>query len=398
MMKTSWRSNLAAAVMACAVAADVAHAEGEAESNSLATALKPTFDALSNNGEGYDLGKSLFGPDSAYDVGGWLAAGYSSQATGLFNSDDSLNLTQAWLFVTKEVDASEGFDWGFRVDGMFGSDGPDTQAFGNNLGAYDFDLGAIYNGKYGFAAPQLYVELGYKDFTIKGGHFYTPVGYEVVTAPDNFFYSHAFTMYFSEPFTHTGVVASYSGISGVSLFAGWTAGWDTGFDQNEGGSSFLGGVSLEPVDWATITYTGMAGDMGWIGDGYNHSLVIDVTATEKLNYVFQSDYVDVDQTYDPVLGQNPNYETIGVNQYLIYTLTDMVGLGARAEWYRNQGTDYYEVTGGVNFHLLPNLVLRPEFRYQFSSEADNNPNDFLQDQIGVPFDQAAFAFDAILTF
>ncbi|MFN2425794.1 MAG: outer membrane beta-barrel protein [Candidatus Binatia bacterium] len=407
MIKTTWRSNLAAAVMACAVAAsaqaqdaavEAAPPEAGPAEGSLAAALKPTFDALSNNGEGYDLGSAIFGPDSAYDIGGWLAAGYSSQSTGLFNADDSVNLTQAWLFVTKSLDASDGFDWGFRVDGMFGSDGPDTQAFGGDFGDYDFTEGAIYNNKYGFAAPQLYVELGYKDFSIKGGHFYTPVGYEVVTAPDNFFYSHALTMYFSEPFTHTGVVGTYSGIDGVSLFAGWTAGWDTGFTQNMGGSSFLGGVSLEPVDWAKITYTAMAGDMGWIGDGYNHSLVIDVAATDKLQYVFQSDYVNLDQKYDALLGDNPEYETIGVNQYLIYTVTDVVSVGGRAEWYRNNETDYYEVTAGVNFDLLPNLVLRPEVRYQFSPEAKDDPNDFLEDSIGVPFDQAAFGFDAILTF
>ena len=69
-------------------------------------------------------------------------------------------------------------------------------------------IGTIKNGFdhgiYAWALPQAYAELADCDVSVKLGHFYTPVGYEVVTSPDNFFYSHAFTMYNSEPFTHTG--------------------------------------------------------------------------------------------------------------------------------------------------------------------------------------------------
>ena len=47
---------------------------------------------------------------------------------------------------------------------------------------------------------------GYNDWKIKLGHFYTPIGYEVVPANGNFFYTHAYTMQYGEPFTHTGVL------------------------------------------------------------------------------------------------------------------------------------------------------------------------------------------------
>jgi hypothetical protein len=372
---------MAAAAMMCAVGA------GSAQAEPLKDVLKPGIDVLSNNGEGYDLSDAILGPDSAYDFGGWLALGYTSQKTGLFNSHNNINVTQAWLYVSKTLDTSEGFDWGFRADIMAGTDAADTQAFGNNFGNWDLDNSTQW-GKYGFAAPQLYVELGYKDFKIKGGHFYTPLGYEVVTAPDNFFYSHAFTMNFSEAFTHTGVLATYTGVEGVEVFGGWTAGWDTGFDRFDNGSNFLGGLSLQPVDWAKITYVTTAGNMGLIGSGYTHSLVVDMSLTEKLKYVFQSDYVDVDQA-------NVNYETIGVNQYLIYALTEKIGIGGRGEWWRANGTDYYSVTAGVNVQVLPNLMLRPEFRYQFSPEIEDDPT---VNTVGIPIDQAAFAFDAIITF
>ncbi len=49
-------------------------------------------------------------------------------------------------------------------------------------------------------------------------------------------------MFNSEPFTHTGVLGTYTGNDDVTLYGGWTLGWDTGFDQFDGGSNFLGGV------------------------------------------------------------------------------------------------------------------------------------------------------------
>ncbi len=96
-----------------------------------------------------------------------------------------------------------GFDIGGRIDYIYGTDGPDTQAFG--IDNDHWDNGWDNGNDYGSAIPQLYMEAGYGDLSVKVGHFYTIIGYEVVQAPDNFFYSHAYTMYNSEPFTHTGV-------------------------------------------------------------------------------------------------------------------------------------------------------------------------------------------------
>ena len=93
------------------------------------------------------------------------------------------------------------------------------------------------------AIPQLYVEAGYGDLSVKAGHFYTIIGYEVVQATGNFFYSHAYTFNFSEPFTHTGVLATYNANDNVTVYGGYTLGWDSGFDDN--GDAFLGGISVQ---------------------------------------------------------------------------------------------------------------------------------------------------------
>jgi hypothetical protein len=351
----------------------------------------PGISQLSNNGDGWDVSDEILAEDSNIDFGGWVQFGYTSNSTGLFNSNgrknnqelNGFNNHQTWLYLEKSLDTEGGFDWGGRFDAMYGIDAGDTQSFGNSTDKWDFENG-FDHGIYGFAFPQLYLELGYEDFSIKGGHFYTLVGYEVVTAPDNFFFSHAFTMYNSEPFTHTGFVATYSGFDKIELYGGWTAGWDTGFDRKDEGSSFLGGASISPIDEVTFIYIATAGDFGAIGTGYSHSIVVDTTPLARfdfmsdLNYVIQSD----------VLTTN---NSVGINQYLFYPLFDEIGLGVRGEWWRTEKENYGGLTGGVNIALLPNLMVRPEGRYQWGPSGDDNV-------AGLPHGKGIFGIDMILTF
>lgn len=335
----------------------------------------------------------LFGPDepwelmpggkcSGIDFGGWMQFGYHSDFTPLsaargdvlaFNDvPNGLNLHQFWMYAEK-VAESDGYcwDWGFRGDLVYGTDAQKTQAFGGT--GWDTDM---INGVYGWAIPQLYMEMAKGDLSIKAGHFYTLIGYEVVTAPDNFFYSHALTMFNSEPFTHTGVLATYAVSDCLEAYAGWTAGWDTGFESIGGGSNFLGGFGYSISDNISFTYITTAGNFGARGSqAYSHSLLFDVTLTERLNYVFQSDLLSVGSTGE---------DDIGINQYLFYTINDCLALGGRVEWWQDDGVDNYEFTVGVNSKPHANMVLRPELRW------DRQP--------ATGFDQTTFGIDAILMY
>lgn len=345
-------------------------------------------------GEAWTLSGLLHGDchEPCVNVGGWFQAGYHSESNDLFNNrPEELNLHQAWIYAEKVADACES-PLGFRADIMYGIDAGDTQAFGNNPGRWDFQNGFDYGATYGWAIPQLYGELAIGDWSIKAGHFYTLIGYEVVTAPDNFFYSHAITMYNSEPFTHTGVVASRSISDDLEVYLGWTAGWDTGFDQFGDGSSWLGGFSYSILEDASVTYISTAGDFGARGDdAYSHSVVIDMTVTDSLNWVVQSDVLRVAGTGE---------DNVGLNQYLLYTVNDCVGLGARLEWWKGDvltgyaphgavlpadgSLSYYAATFGMNVRSSANVIWRPEFRYDWSPAAD--------------YDETYFGVDAILTF
>lgn len=322
--------------------------------------------------------------ESNIKFGGWIQTGYHSQNTALFNNrPDTVNLHQMWFFLEKEAARECYWDWGFRMDVMYGTDASKTQAFGNPAGTWDYQNGWDFDD-YGWAMPQLYAEIARDKLSVKMGHFYTLVGYEVVTAPDNFFYSHAYTMFNSEPFTHTGAIASYDVDDSTTLYGGWTLGWDTGFNQLNGGSSFLGGFSKGLGDNVTFTYISTAGNLGWRGNGYTHSAVIDTELTCNLNYIFQSDLVSTDTA-----GGNNN--EIGINQYLIYTISDQLAAGTRMEWWKSdisgstQST--YALTGGVNIKPTENVILRPEVRYNWGA-----------DLVGADMETPIFGIDAIFTF
>jgi hypothetical protein len=341
----------------------------------------------------------------AWTAGFWTQVGYhtagtNGDGTGLFNNyPNRVQLQQQWAYLEKAVDTGGcGFDWGFRVDYVYGTDGPDTQGFGG----FDWDTGWTNGGAYGHAIPQAYMEFGYNRLKAKVGHFFTIVGYEVVTAPDNFFYSHAFTMYNAEPFTHTGVLLEYELVEDVTVWGGWTQGWDTGFEDN-GGNTFLGGFSLQLTDNLAFTYTTTLGDFGYDGglsnggavgsddNGYSHSIVMTYDFRDKWTYVLQSDLIDNDVF---LTGGQSTQDVFGVNQYLMYQLNDCWAMGVRGEWYKDPrigagaAGEVTAVTVGANWRPHANVVFRPEVRWE----------DYRVGNADGRRDQAVFGIDAILTY
>jgi len=350
---------------------------------------------------------TLFGETrNGIRVGGWVSAGiYGNEYNtvnngplGFNNVGDGFTMNQLWGFIDKPVDTDGyGWDFGGRIDYVFGTDGPDTQAFGDVGWDNQWDTARDY----GSAIPQLYAEVGYNDWTVKAGHFYTTIGYEVVQAPDNFFYSHAYTMYYGEPFTHTGALATYSGFEDWTFYGGWTTGWDTGFNNSGGASTFLGGAGYSLNEDVSLTYMLSGGDWGTIngGDIYMHSIVMELALTDNFTWLIQNDL-----GVQSGIGGGDNHWG-GVNQYFLYEINERWGLGMRFEWFDdrdgariagNPAGSYYNCTAGVNWRPHANLVFRPELRVDwFGGQA--NPGN-------LPFDngqrdkQISGGFDMVFTF
>lgn len=331
---------------------------------------------------------SVLGEDAPVTIGGWTQFGYHNDSDGIFNTHpDHLDLQQFNLYMEKVADGSCGWGFGGRADLMYGTDAQNTQAFGNENQGYDFRNGWDH-GIYGWALPQLYVEAANDNLSVKVGKFYTPLGYQVVPATGNFFYSIPFTFNFSEAFTHTGALATYKANDDVTLYGGWTLGWDTGFDQFGSGSNFLGGASVKATDSLTVTYITTIGDFGWIGEGYSHSLVADWIINDCWEYVLQSDTIRTN--FHPLTAGK--YDTVGINQYLYYTVNEKTKVGGRMEWWKADGTSYYETALGVNITPMSNLRIRPEVRHQWAPGA-TDANAF-----GIPLNDTIFGVDAIITF
>jgi len=332
---------------------------------------------------GFSFRDSMLGEDSWLNIGGWTQVGYHNNSTaigtaGAYNvHPGKARLHQQWLYMGHQADGSAGMEFGFQFDMLYGVDAQDTQAFGNNPGNWDFQSG-LDNGIYGWAFPQLYGEVAVGDLSVKVGKFFTIIGYEVVQATGNFFYSRAFTTYNTEPFTHTGALATYTLNDAVTLYGGWTAGWDTGFDQVASGSSFLGGIGLQLSDALNVTYATSSGNFGARSggaDGYMHSMVFNVNLTENLNYILQGDMLRIRATGE---------DDLGINQYLIWSVSDRFGIGGRAEWWKDEGVSHYSATGGVNIRPCADIVLRPEVRQNWVP--------------GLGVDETILGIDTIVTY
>ncbi|HRF01010.1 MAG TPA: porin [Pirellulaceae bacterium] len=345
------------------------------------------------------------------NVGGWISGGITlpgrnvatTAPIAFVNPSDEMLLNQAWAYLERDADTGGcGLDFGYRVDYVFGADGPDTQAFGDR----GWDFGWNTNANYGSAIPQLYGEIAYNNLSVKIGHFFTIIGYEVVPVTGNFFYSHAYTMNYGEPFTHTGALGEYALNDNVTLYSGYTMGWDSGFENFLDAHTFLGGVSISLSDVSSIAYMtnwGQFGDgtakglaAGNAGNIYMHSIVYQRSLSDKLDYVFQTDY-------GTNTGANgPGNEWYGANNYLFYTLNDCWKLGARYEIFRDQAgagqggrvgngvEEYTAGTLGVNYTPNKNLTIRPETRWDW---VDRNSGAF-----GGNNSLFTFGVDAIFTF
>ncbi|QDU29375.1 hypothetical protein ETAA8_44840 [Anatilimnocola aggregata] len=365
--------------------------------------------------------------ECGWNITGFVNAGYTynfhnppSTFNGpvTFNDRDSGQFNQLYLVAEKAIDRETCcWNWGGRVDLLYGSDYIFTQSLGwetTPTGGAKWNT----NPNYGLAIPQLYAEVGNENNSIKLGHFYTVLGYEVVPANGNFFYSHAYTMQYGEPFTHWGMLGSYKWSDEVSLNYGIVNGWDA-LDRVQNDPGFIAGFTWtgcedvlafnviygnEPRFDNTAVYT----------DRYTHSLVYTRNISEDWQYIFQHDY---GRQVAGGLGGAENAEWYGINQYLFYTINDCWKWGFRGEWFRDDdgvrvtgvrpnnplagstfAGNFYELTTGLNYSPTANLTVRGEVRYDWFNGIPAGGALALPYDDGTRTDQTTFGIDLIYLF
>lgn len=318
-------------------------------------------------------------------------------------------LNQLLLTAERPIDPNlDKFDWGFKLQGLFGTDARYT----HSLAELDHAIHSKYQLDINEATVNLhFASLFDGGFDVKIGQFPSPQGAEYIDASLNNLYSHSYISNFGVPGKSTGLSSTLHINPTLDLFAGLDTGVNGGVtakginNRNIKGqfgfglNNLLGGalnvVALSHIGTENPNNVTPTGAMRYLND---------VTAiykvNDKLTLTTDVNYAQEDST---------NSIAYGVAQYAAYTLNDQITMVARGEvWRDNNGTfvsanpgyfdaanaqrgltntaytaprtTYGELTLGVNYKpevpkAIEGLVIRPEFRVDHSFNGSKPFND-----------------------
>jgi hypothetical protein len=299
------------------------------------------------------------------------------------DQDHEWQMNQLWLTLERPVKTGGcGWDIGGRIDMMLGTD----WRFGINNGLEN-RINGFNDQTYGMVIPQAYAEIGWNNLSLKLGHFAAILDYEMVPAPANPFYSHSYCYGYCVPQLVTGWLADYKVNEQFSLQGGMDRGWSQ-FEDNNEVWDFMGGFRYRTCDDRTnVAFAVSNGPQDPAGqnDRFVYSLVVKEQLNCRLQYVFVHD-LGIEQATAVDGGQAEWYD---ICQYLLYTINPKWSANLRMEWLRDEDGariagpgnipgvrawdghsfpgNFYEVTAGLNWRPRPNMLCRPELRYDWYS-------------------------------
>jgi hypothetical protein len=238
---------------------------------------------------------------------------------------------QLLLTANKPLDPkATGFDWGFKLQGMYGSDARYTQFLGelNRVNPEDRNQLDVVEANVLFHLPVLF-EGG---IDIKAGQYSTPIGYETIDPSTNPFYSHSYIFNFGIPLKHTGVLTT-SHVSGLlDVYLGADTGVNTTFGplgDNNGAIAFLGGVNLTMMDGnltvLALTHLGpenatrALSPAGFNANGYFrylNDIIVTYKATTALTFVTELNWIRDDFDGIGTSGIPKTANGFGIAQYV----------------------------------------------------------------------------------
>ena len=371
-------------------------------------------------------------PRSRVAIYGWVESGVTGNPAGpsdhqnfgrLF--DDRSNefvMNQAVVTAERTVDPKLGFDWGFKLQLLFGTDARYTHSVGWREHQAGTEL-------YQADVPEAYLSLHLPVLTVLGvdvklGKFATLEGAETIDPRTNPFYSHTYMFNFGVPLTHTGALFTLHTESWLDLMAGVTRGVNTSIDDNNDRPAFHGGFGLNLNDGKIVAMASTHIGPETYDDNNDMRYLSDVAITWKINAKLTST-TDLNYTYDGA-AEARGY---GVAQYLAYAINDKITAKIRGEIWRDaQGfyvaqfadpndpmraldgqptidprtvgggpTTYGAFTIGIDFKPpvpkpLTGLTIRPELRVDHSFSGTHPFNDSSDDTMFTA------GIDALLTF
>jgi Putative beta-barrel porin-2, OmpL-like. bbp2 len=318
-----------------------------------------------------------------------------------------------------------GFDWGFKVQFMYGSDARYIHSLGLLDDTTDQRVQPDFPEVYASAHIPIPSTGG---LDLKLGKFVTLEGAETIDPRTNVFYSHSYIFNFGIPFNNTGFQSVLHVNKYLDLYGGINRGVNISLADNNASIAFEGGIGLNLLDGnlTTLAITNIGPENP--GDNHNYRYLNDITTTWKVTKNFTS-ITDMNLIVDSINGGKWGG---GVAQYFTYSINDWLQVGFRGEIWRDaeafyvaqfranndflhivlQGravpfdpsnlgggdTTYLELTGGLTIKPpLPKpfagLLIRPEVRYDTALTTQFKP--FEQN---TSRDQWTIGFDAVLEF
>jgi hypothetical protein len=358
-------------------------------------------------------------------VGGWVDQGITFNShspsngfngpVGLNDLDREWQMNQLWLYIDRPLQNNgQGWGLGARIDLVYGTD----WRFGINNGLED-RINAFDGQTYGMVIPQAYATVGYNDLKVNIGHFGSPLlVYETVPAVANPFYSHSYAIAFSQPLLVTGVVAEYQLNERLTPFFGFHRGWMQ-WEDNNGAVDWTGGFRwVSDSKRTTLSYAASCGPQDVEGrqQRFSHVMLMRQKIGCRWEYIFQHDFGS--ELYAAPGGETA--EWYGITQYMHYTINSKWKASGRFEWFRDDdgarvagpppaagirawpgapgfAGDFYELTLGLNWRPHPNVLVRPECRWDWY-EGTRNVASQLPFNDGNSDSQLLVATDVIFTF
>jgi len=363
------------------------------------------------------------------EIDGGISGNFDSPGSGLnfgqSTTDHANQATLNALFLTIERDpntSTSTFDWGFKIQGEYGSDVRYTRYYGefNHQDLrYMGDIAQAYLTAHGGG-------LFSGGYDIEAGQFVTPLGEEVIFPRSNLFYSHSYIYSYGLPVSETGVeVAVHPAIA--DFYVGIDSGENTTIQggDNNGAASYLAGVGKSVGNWTLLLLSHFGPEDA--GDNSHYRTFIDTVDSYKVNSALtlttEGDYV-----YDAKYRAT----AYGGTEYASYTLNSTTTLNGRIEVFNDQNsfftfnptvdngeitgqglvapesatrnaTTYGEVTVGVTYSPpnlpgpLSTLEFRPEVRFDDALKGAG-PFDTNSDGTDGKKTQVTVAADADLTF
>jgi len=289
-------------------------------------------------------------PEPLFKISGWIDTGTtfnpdSPQSNQNFGRlfDDRANeplLNQIVINFERGLVPQPGeFDWGFKLQFMYGSDA----RFIHSLGLFDRTAHEILQPDLVEAYLNLHFPVmteGGLDFKL--GKFVTLEGAETIDPRANFFYSHTYIFNFGIPFNDTGALATFHASKLLDLYAGITRGVNTSVDDNNDSPAFLSGVGLNLLDGKLTALVSTHIGPETPGDNHHNRYLNDLAITAKPAKNLTS-ITDLNYIYD----EAADATGYGVAQYFIYTINDVFSIGLRGEIWRD-AEGFYVVSFAEN--------------------------------------------------